>query len=118
TFDCRKVRAFWSVAVPKALDRPQPPQKFAVGRISKPQWLHRRPKSPGKLRRFITTAAILLHGMSQMLANFIPIVGQPSTQDEQIALARRLILVSGNCRKVCKEKLLGSRLQETLRFRQ
>ena len=38
--------------------------------------------------------------MSQMLANFIPIVGQPSTQDEQIALARRLILVSGNCRMV------------------
>jgi len=35
-----------------------------------------------------------------MLANFIPIVGQPSTQDEQIALARRLILVSGNCRMV------------------
>ena len=41
-----------------------------------------------------------------MLANFIPIVRQPSTQDEQIALARRLILVSGNCGKECKDKLL------------
>jgi hypothetical protein len=41
-----------------------------------------------------------------MLANFIPIVRQPSTQDEQIALARRLILVSGNCGKESKDKLL------------
>jgi len=42
-----------------ALDRPQPPQKFAVGRISKPQWLHRRTNSPGKLRRFVTTGVTL-----------------------------------------------------------
>jgi len=67
-------------------------QQEDLGCVAGPQptWnvLHRRPNSPDKLRRFVTTTMTLFQDMSQMLANFVPRVGQPPTQDEQIALAR------------------------------